>query len=308
MLANQTEDDDDKIEEKVEEASFKTFGLHQFFNLKESTPNLYDLRPADQYKKSHVDGATNIPEPKKLDKFGVVPRVLYHCPIVVYGDKRSMPKGIIDHLWELIQAIGKDISLYVFDGDYMDIYRAYPFLCDNKMVTYPNMILEDELFLGDGMMAESKDVMIDLGITHIVCVTKSFFTLDKDVKKNIKYLKLPIDDSVMEADTMATYFETASKFMDDALIYINNNRKKNNRVFVHCMVGVSRSASIVISYLMKSRKYTLCDAYIHVKRCRQGISPNQGFLSRLIAYEKQLFGKSTEKELTKALTSKAYAL
>eukprot|EP01084_Bolivina_argentea_P312142 540385_1 len=306
MLADKADDNkNDEKEEKKEakDNSFQMCGLHQFFNLKQLTPNIYDLRASEEYKKSHVNGAANMSEPKKLDKFDEI----LPYPVVIYGDKNNTSKDIIDHIWKLIQSIdGKNVSLYVFDGEYKDIYTNYGYLCGNKIMTYPNMILFNELFLGDGMMAENKDIMNDLGITHIVNVTKMDFMLDNEVKKRIKYLKLSIDDTTMDADKMSTYFDSAAKFMDDALI--NNNKDGKNKVFVHCMAGVSRSASIVISYLMKSRKYTLCDAYIHTKKCRQRIGPNAGFRTRLIEYEKKLYGKSTEKELDEALKTKAYAL
>ena len=52
------------------------------------------------------------------------------------------------------------------------------------------------------------------------------------------------------------YFEESYIFIENAL------KKENNRVFVHCAAGVSRSATIVIACLMKKNKWTFQDADI----------------------------------------------
>ena len=316
---------DEKKDDDKDVKGPKDIDIQTFFNLVQLSPYIYDLRSTEQYKKSHLNGAKSIPDPmvyillvfiiciykylfytQKLDKFEEV----LPYPIIAYGDDKSTTDEIKDHLFNLIQTVSTDLSLYVFKGEYeKDIYAKFPFLCGDHIMKYPNMIIKDELFLGDGFMAENKDIMVNLKITHIVNVTRMDFHLrdDKDgeIEKKITYLKLPVDDTTMEADKMPDHFEKAAKFIDDALI--NDNKEKKNRVFIHCMAGVSRSASVVISYLMKSRNYTLCDGYIHVKKCRSRIMPNQGFLKRLIEFEKKVSGKSTEDELDKALKAKLYA-
>lgn len=58
-------------------------------------------------------------------------------------------------------------------------------------------------------------------------------------------------------DTLQKISE-ASKF-----IYENKNHDKN--IFVHCMAGASRSASVIIYYLMSYHKMNFIDAYYFVK-------------------------------------------
>jgi len=64
-------------------------------------------------------------------------------------------------------------------------------------------------------------------------------------------------------------------------------------VLVHCRAGVSRSATIVVAYVMKSKGWTLKESLSFVKKQRAIISPNHGFLSQLVLYEKLLFNGST---------------
>lgn len=59
------------------------------------------------------------------------------------------------------------------------------------------------------------------------------------------------------------------------------------RVFVHCAVGVSRSASLVLAYLMIHHHYTLLEAINKVKEHRW-IFPNTGFLKQLRALDIKL--------------------
>lgn len=59
------------------------------------------------------------------------------------------------------------------------------------------------------------------------------------------------------------------------------------RVFVHCAVGVSRSAAIVLAYLMIHQHLGLLEAILKVKE-RRWIFPNRGFLKQLRALDAEL--------------------
>lgn len=63
------------------------------------------------------------------------------------------------------------------------------------------------------------------------------------------------------------------------------------RVLVHCAVGVSRSASLVLAYLMIHHGFTLLQAINKVKE-RRWIFPNRGFLKQLQALERKLEHRS----------------
>ena len=49
-------------------------------------------------------------------------------------------------------------------------------------------------------------------------------------------------------------------------------------MFVHCAMGMSRSASTVILFLMKKFKIPYEEAYTFVKSRREKIDPNDGFI------------------------------
>jgi protein-tyrosine phosphatase len=71
------------------------------------------------------------------------------------------------------------------------------------------------------------------------------------------------------------------KFMDSFL-------ERNNKVFVNCYAGVSRSASIVIAYLMYKKNMSFIQAFEYLKMKRPIISPNLSFRDQLSSLEKPL--------------------
>jgi len=65
-------------------------------------------------------------------------------------------------------------------------------------------------------------------------------------------------------------------------------------VLVHCNAGVSRSASVVIGYLMNVHKLTYQEAYEMTKKSKSDIRPNPGFVKALLRYEQTLKQKDSE--------------
>jgi protein-tyrosine phosphatase len=57
---------------------------------------------------------------------------------------------------------------------------------------------------------------------------------------------------------------------------------------VHCAAGVSRSATIVIAYLIMKKNMTCEEALKFARSKRPIIDPNPGFISQLIKFEKKI--------------------
>ena len=60
---------------------------------------------------------------------------------------------------------------------------------------------------------------------------------------------------------------------------------------MHCAAGVSRSASIVIAYIMWDKKMSFEEAFEFVESKRK-IGPNNGFIEQLKLFEKELIEKN----------------
>jgi len=84
------------------------------------------------------------------------------------------------------------------------------------------------------------------------------------------------------------YYVNISEVFDVAHYFIDNALKKNESVLVHCRAGVSRSATIVISYIMRTHNLSYKEALDLVVERRSVVSPNPGFSNQLKDYEGNL--------------------
>ncbi|KAF9175746.1 hypothetical protein BGX21_011594 [Mortierella sp. AD011] len=83
-----------------------------------------------------------------------------------------------------------------------------------------------------------------------------------------------------------------------AFAFIEETKSKGGKVLVHCQLGVSRSASLVIAYVMKSLHMNLTEAYDFVKNRSNVISPNMSLM-----YQLSEFGKTLNKPTTTSASS-----
>ncbi|KAF9180568.1 hypothetical protein BGZ51_006098 [Haplosporangium sp. Z 767] len=74
----------------------------------------------------------------------------------------------------------------------------------------------------------------------------------------------------------------------EAFEFIEEAKNLGGKVLVHCQLGVSRSASLVIAYVMKTQQMKLTDAYDFVKARSGVISPNMSLMYQLSEFEKSL--------------------
>lgn len=65
--------------------------------------------------------------------------------------------------------------------------------------------------------------------------------------------------------------------IDSTVEAFNRISKNNNRVFVHCAMGVSRSATFVIMFIMKKYRIPFEEALDFVRDRRNVVDPNEGF-------------------------------
>jgi len=134
------------------------------------------------------------------------------------------------------------------------------------------------LILGSQDAAHEIALLKKHSITHILNVATgipNFFDKTFTYKK-IYILDLPDVD--------------IQKHFDECAIFIRKARDSGGRVFVHCNAGVSRSATIVIAYLMKIEQMRYTEAYTIVKGARPIIRPNEGFTKQLLQYDMDLYG------------------
>ena len=77
-------------------------------------------------------------------------------------------------------------------------------------------------------------------------------------------------------------------FFEEANIFINKVRFSGKILLIHCKFGISRSVSLVMAFLIKNFGFNVKNAFNFIKRRREQINPNQGFINQLIDYEKYI--------------------
>ncbi|XP_068111492.1 dual specificity protein phosphatase 13A-like isoform X2 [Hyperolius riggenbachi] len=132
-----------------------------------------------------------------------------------------------------------------------------------------------------GFIAKNRYELWKLGITYILNAAhgRRLCEGNNDYGATITYHGVPANDSP-DFD-MSQYFYSASEFIHKALT------SPGDRVLVHCAVGISRSATLVLAYLMIHHHLSLTQAIEKVQENRW-ICPNIGFLQQLIHLDEEL--------------------
>ncbi|XP_068053529.1 dual specificity protein phosphatase 13A [Anomalospiza imberbis] len=148
--------------------------------------------------------------------------------------------------------------------------------CNHVDEVWPN------LFLGDLVTAHNRFVLWKMGVTHVLNAAHgtSYSHGGQDFYgATIDYYGVPAHD--LPSFDISQFFFSAAQFIHNAL------NTPGAKILVHCAVGVSRSASLVLAYLMINHHLSLVEAIKTVKEHRW-ISPNRGFLKHLRNLDVQL--------------------
>ncbi|XP_053548865.1 dual specificity protein phosphatase 13 [Bombina bombina] len=137
------------------------------------------------------------------------------------------------------------------------------------------------LYLGDIVIASDKNKLKKIGITHILNAAHSSWECKDNIEygPDIEYYGITAEDCP-DFD-ISVYLRPGAEFINKAL------NTPNGKVLVHCVLGKSRSATLVLAYLMIYQHFSLPEAIRHVSNHRC-IAPNRGFLEQLQQLERQL--------------------
>lgn len=125
------------------------------------------------------------------------------------------------------------------------------------------------LYVGDIASAYNRKELKKLGITHVLT---AILGVSPIFPNDFTYKNVPIRD--VPGESIAIYFNQSNDYISKAI-------KGGGKVFVHCICGVSRSATLVAAYLMKEYGMTCDQAVDHLQRRRACVEPNEGFKKQL---------------------------
>lgn len=109
-----------------------------------------------------------------------------------------------------------------------------------------------------------------------------------------RYLELDLSDApVVSRESGEVSFDDAAQHFEGACAFINEAMDAGLSVLVHCAGGVSRSATVVLAYLIAREGMSLRDAYEYLSSVRAVIGPNATFFTQLVELEERVHGKAS---------------
>ncbi|KAH8363480.1 hypothetical protein KR084_010858, partial [Drosophila pseudotakahashii] len=151
----------------------------------------------------------------------------------------------------------------------------------------PTKIFE-HVYLGSEWNASNLEELQKNGVRHILNVTRE---IDNFFPGTFEYFNVRVYDD--EKTNLLKYW-------DDTFRYISRAKAEGSKVLVHCKMGVSRSASVVIAYAMKAYQWEFQQALEHVKKRRSCIKPNKNFLNQLETYSGMLDAMKNKEKLQRS--------
>ncbi|NXO03998.1 STYL1 protein, partial [Rhinopomastus cyanomelas] len=175
----------------------------------------------------------------------------------------------------------------VLKGGYKLFSARYHFLRSQKIMwmpkeldnfqPYPVEILSAKLYLGNFKQACDQHVQKDLKIKAQVNISEQSATL---FAEGGKQLHIAVPDS-LEANLLSS-FATICHFIDAQL--------NHGAVLVFSSLGISRSSTVIMAYLIHSCQFSLKRAWDYVLKCKMNMRPHRGFVKQLSDWETQIYG------------------
>jgi len=241
---------------------------------------IVDVRDDEAFSAGHVYGAVSASEIRTRKGVGL------RGKLVCYGEGEEDKAQVRDFLHDFLEENkgSKVKEAFAYEGGFDAFRQRYPFCCTvsplkgikirstARCPRLPNEILEGQLYLSGRRVALDVNAIMALRIKAIVNATPKCPC--KFRRQGVMYLRLEVEDQPKESAKLMSKLEEAFDFIDTA-------REAKRPVLVHCAAGVSRSATVVIAYLMQREGYTLEKALAHVEFCRPEVKPNEGFMRML---------------------------
>jgi dual specificity phosphatase 12 len=254
---------------------------------------LLDIRNEEDYRVDHIRGAHHVPitttNYSQLHQSIIAD---YGFPenrdkVLLYGDINDPTSYNITQLIALISQIQDSqdvqkprVEICLLKHGFTAFQACYPFLCissphcrDSFLLPLPNQITET-LFLGSAHAA-TPAVLNLLGIQRVLAVVDRALP----VLPNIERLHINTIPDANDANL--------GQFLPQCVAFLQQAAADGVKCLVHCQQGVSRSATVVLAFLMRAHHLSYEQAFTHTRTCRH-IRPNEGFVTQLRLFEEHV--------------------
>jgi protein-tyrosine phosphatase len=124
------------------------------------------------------------------------------------------------------------------------------------------------LFIGNRFTSLNLSTLLAHGITHIV---NAGAELGNHFPSMFQYYNIPLHDMN----------DSLSILLPPALQFIHNALNRGGKVLVHCNMGISRSSSTILAYMMLVYNWTLPQALLIMKQRYPKARPNPYYINQL---------------------------
>ena len=142
-------------------------------------------------------------------------------------------------------------------------------------LSYASDSILDRVILGNAYNARNFYELEKLNVGLVINCSKD---IPHYFEEEFEYMRVDVEDKLNER--IFDYLNTTITRMHE---YLENTEDKT--IFVHCFMGSSRSATIIIAYLIKYLKYTRRDALLFLKQRRPLVNINVDFFKQLLEFE-----------------------
>ena len=147
-------------------------------------------------------------------------------------------------------------------------------------LTYESTPIIDNIFLGNAYNASNWREISKNNIKLVVNITEEIPNYYED---DIEYYNIHIKD-INEASIK----EHLDDFIESVKNFETKNNKDVNKILIHCFMGSSRSASLVVAYLCKFSKMDVDEAIQYIENKRPIININTTFIQQLKEWNNEI--------------------
>ena len=178
--------------------------------------------------------------------------------------------------------LGEDerLLLRLVDGQGADSPGA---LVAHAGVAPPSEILEGFLYLGGDEQARDTGTLHSLGIKHILNMTDDLDNHSRALQEEWNLHQPGTECSYCNCPALDVNGYDIDQHLDTAMEFIDGCRAAGGSVLVHCRMGVNRSGSAVIAYVMQHSGLDFSGALQRVRQRRPGVLTNGSFAVQLMA-------------------------
>lgn len=132
--------------------------------------------------------------------------------------------------------------------------------------------IDDIIYLGNAYNAADYYYLKNFGITGIVNACNEISNYFED---DFEYFKIDI----LDINNSSIY-----KFFDPFITFVENILENDGKIMIHCYMGSSRSAILVVLYLIKYKSYTMDDSIHFITDKRNRVNINVTYIEELKKY------------------------